>query len=83
MAGVVSTLVCSLKQRAMSPVRRLGRFHCRPCRRTSARAFTIPEDINRVAQFYDVTPDGSRFVMVRKSKKLDPVISKIVEILRQ
>jgi hypothetical protein len=28
--------------------------------------FAIPEDIHTVFRFYDVTPDGNRFVMVRK-----------------
>jgi serine/threonine-protein kinase len=28
--------------------------------------FRIPEDIDSVARFYDVTKDGKRFVMVRK-----------------
>ena len=28
--------------------------------------FAVPEDVEAAYRFYDVTPDGKRFVMVRK-----------------
>ena len=43
-------------------VRIQGEFSSEPPR----ELFAIPEDIDLTFRFYDVTPDGNRFVMVRK-----------------
>jgi hypothetical protein len=45
-----------------APVRTHPEFSAEPPK----ELFPIPEDIETTWRFYDVTPDGKRFVMIRK-----------------